>query len=108
MNSSSDRQPVRVSSVAGLLVVIPPLLGFTPESSLVVVGATRADRIQAEFRSDLPDPPDTAVAAEIAAHAVRVLARQRLPVAIAVGYGPGRLVTPLADALRASASSSGL
>ena len=32
-----------------------------------------------------------------------VLARKQLTIAIAVGYGPGRLVTPLADALRVTA-----
>jgi hypothetical protein len=106
MNPSPDRPPVRVSSVAGLLATVPYLLGFTPESSLVIVGATPADRVQAAFRYDLPDPPDTEAAAEIAAHAVSVLARHRLTVAVAVGYGPGRLVTPLADTLRAAVSGA--
>jgi Domain of unknown function (DUF4192) len=108
MNSSPDRPLVRVSSVAGLLATVPHLLGFTPESSFVIVGATRADRVQVAFRYDLPDPPDTVAAAEIVAHAVGVLAHHRLAVAVAVGYGPGRLVTPLADALRAAAPSAGL
>jgi hypothetical protein len=108
MNSSPDRPPVRVSSVAGLLATVPHLLGFTPESSFVIVGATRADRVQAAFRYDLPDPPDSDAAAEIAAHAVSVLAGHRLAVAVAVEYGPGRLVIPLADALRAAVSSAGI
>jgi Domain of unknown function (DUF4192) len=108
MNPSPDRPPVRVSSVAGLLATIPYLLGFTPESSLVVIGATTADRVQAAFRYDLPDPPGTEAAAEIAAHAVGVLAHHRLAVAVAVGYGPGRLVTPLADTLRAAVSGTGI
>jgi Domain of unknown function (DUF4192) len=57
MNSSADPARVRVSSVAGLLATIPHLLGFTPEASLVVVGVTRADRVQAAFRYDLPNRP---------------------------------------------------
>jgi hypothetical protein len=108
MNSPADPVRVRVSSVAGLLATIPHLLGFTPEASLVVVGVTRADRVQAAFRYDLPSPPGAAAAAEIAGHAVSVLARHRLPTVIAVGYGPGRLVTPLADALCAAAPGAGL
>jgi Domain of unknown function (DUF4192) len=55
------------------------------------------------FRYDLPDPPDAAAAEEIAAHAMAILARQRITMAIGVGYGPGALVTPVADALRAAA-----
>jgi uncharacterized protein DUF4192 len=107
MNSSPHRPPVRITSVGGLLATVPHLLGFTPESSLVIVGATRADRVQAAFRYDLPDPPDTAAASDIAAHAASVLARHQLTVAVAVGYGPGRLVTPLVDALCAIASGAG-
>jgi hypothetical protein len=108
MNESPDRPQVRVSSVAGLLATIPYLLGFAPDNSLVVVGVTRVDRVQAAFRYDLPDPPDSAAAAEIAEHALSVLARHHLTVAVAVGYGPGRLVTPLADALIAAAPGAGL
>jgi hypothetical protein len=108
MNSSPDRPLVRVSTVTGLLATIPHLLGFTPESSFVIVGATRADRVQAAFRYDLPDPTDTEAAAEIVTHAVSVLARHQLAIAIAVGYGPGRLVTPVADALRTATSNADL
>jgi hypothetical protein len=108
MNSSPDRPPVRISSAAGLLATVPHLLGFAPAASFVIVGATRADRVQAAFRYDLPDQPDPAAAAEITAHAVSVLSHHQLAIAVAVGYGPGRLVTPLADALRAAASGAGL
>ena len=103
MNASSDRPALRINSVPGLLAAIPHLLGFTPTVSLVVVGATAAGGVQLAFRYDLPDPPDSTVAADIAAHAMSVLARKQLTIAIAVGYGPGRLVTPLADALRVTA-----
>ena len=102
MNTPPDRPPLRVSSPAGLLAVIPHLLGFTPTSSLVVIGVGRpAGRVQVAFRYDLPDPPDAGIAAEIAAHATAVLARQHVTIAVVVGYGPGPLVTPLADAIRA-------
>lgn len=63
MTTPPDRPSLRISSPAGLLAVIPYLLGFIPTDSLVVVGAGRAvDRIQVAFRYDLPNPPDTGLA----------------------------------------------
>ena len=91
---------VRVSSPADVLAVVPHLLGFHPELSFVVIGAAGPRRqVELGFRYDLPDPPDAAVAAEIADHAVSVLTERRMSTVIGVGYGPGRLVTPVADAL---------
>ncbi len=100
---------IRVSSPADLLAVVPRLLGFHPAASLVVIGAgPPRERIELAFRYDLPDPPDPRQAGEIAAHAVSVLRHRRLGTAIAVGYGPGSLVTPVADALAAALRSGGL
>ena len=91
----------RVSSPADLLAVVPYLLGFIPERSLVVVGARGPrHRIEVTLRFDLPDPPNQEVAAGIAAHALSVLAGQQFTTAVVIGYGPGPLVTPLADAIR--------
>lgn len=91
---------IRLSSPADVLAVVPHLLGFHPARSLVVLGAAgpRA-RIGLGFRYDLPDPPDPAVAAGISEHAASVLRHRRLRTVIGVGYGPGRLVTPLTDVL---------
>ena len=50
------------------------------------------------FRYDLPDPPDPAEAAAIVEHAIGVLSRQQVTLAVVIGYGPGPLVTPLASA----------
>jgi hypothetical protein len=91
---------LRVGSPESLLAVVPRLLGFHPARSLVVVGAgPPRGRIQVAFRYDLPEPPDRGAAAKIAAHAAAVLARHQLTLAVVVGYGPGPLVTPVADAL---------
>ena len=91
---------LRVGSPDSMLAVIPGLLGFHPARSLVVVGAgPPRGRIQVAFRYDLPEPPDPGAAAKIAAHATAVLARHQLTVAVVVGYGPGPMVTPVADAL---------
>src|SRR5581483_708492 len=41
-------------------------------------------------------------------HAVSVLTGQQQALAVAIGYGPGRLVTPFADAIRKAARRAGL
>jgi Domain of unknown function (DUF4192) len=105
-----DTQPrVRISSPADALAIVPHLIGFHPANSLVVIGAGRPrDRIELAFRYDLPDPPDSDKAADIAAHSLAVLNRRGLTTVIGIGYGPGRLVTPVADVLAAGLRQAGL
>ena len=95
---------VRAGSPGALLRLIPHLLGFVPEASLIVIGvAPPRDRIRVTLRYDLPDPPAADLVAEIAAHALGVLSAQRLTAAVAVGYGPEALVAPVATELREAA-----
>jgi hypothetical protein len=95
---------VRAGSPAALLRLVPHLLGFVPEASLVVIGvAPPRDRIRVTLRYDLPDPPEADLVADIVAHAVAVLSKERLTAVVAVGYGPEALVTPVADELRDAA-----
>ena len=95
---------VRVSSPADMLAVVPHLLGFHPQLSFVVIGAAGPrQRVEIGFRYDLPDPPGAEAAAEIADHAVAVLTQRGASTVIGIGYGPGRLVTPVADAFAAAA-----
>jgi Domain of unknown function (DUF4192) len=105
--SAADAAPqttpvaVRAGSPAALLAIVPHLLGFVPEASLVVIGtAPPRDRVKVTLRYDLPDPPEEALAADIAAHAAGVIGSQRMTAAVAVGYGSEALVTPLAEVLR--------
>ena len=109
-SSAFSRQPrIRVSSPADVLAVVPHLIGFHPAKSLVVMGVGRPRaRIQLAFRYDLPDPPDAVHASDIAEHAAEVLRHRRLSTVIGVGYGPGALVTPVADALAAALRQAGL
>jgi len=95
---------IRIASPTSLLAVVPSLLGFRPTRSLVVIGTEppRAE-VRLTLRYDLPEPSDPKIAAGIAMHATAVLAAQGIRRAIAVGYGPGELVTPVADALRETA-----
>ena len=109
MNTQPQRPAVRIDSVAGLLAVIPHLLGFTPRDSLVVLGGKPPHgRVEVAFRYDLPDPPSTDTAAGIAAHPAQNLSTHHLPTGIVAGYGPGRLVTPLADAIRQALPAAGI
>ena len=96
---------VRISGPADILAVVPHLIGFHPGLSFVVIGAAGPRRrVELGFRYDLPDPPGAAAAAEIADHAVAVLTQRGTSMVIGIGYGPGRLVTPVADAFAAAAS----
>jgi hypothetical protein len=98
LGRSGFRCRVRVGSADGILAVVPHLLGFHPTNSLVVLGIGGAHaRIRLAFRYDLPDPPDAALAADIAAHAATVLDREHLSLAIIVGYGDGQAVTGVVD-----------
>jgi Domain of unknown function (DUF4192) len=107
--NSPQRPTLRLSSPAELIAVIPHLLGFTPQASLVVVGVGPQDgRVRVTFRYDLPDPPDPTEAAAIVEHAIGVLSRQQVTLAVVIGYGPGPLVTPLADAVRQAAPGAGV
>lgn len=99
----------RAGSTTRLLAGIPYLLGFEPASSMVIIGTRPCTgQIIVMLRYDLPDPPDPRDAADLAAHAMRVLADQHARSASAVGYGPGRLVTPVAGALQNAAPRAGL
>jgi hypothetical protein len=109
MSSRPDHQPLSVGSPAALLAAVPHLLGFVPANSLVVIGAAPPrDHIQITLRFDLPDPPDSAASAAIAQHVISILTRQQLATAIVIGYGPGHLVSPLADDLRKTAAEASL
>jgi hypothetical protein len=100
---------VRIGSPAAVLAVVPHLLGFVPRNSLVVLGAgPPRGRIRLTLRFNLPDPPDPAAARAIAEHTVSILTRERHVMAIVIGYGPGHLVTPVADVLRDRASQAGV
>jgi hypothetical protein len=110
---SQDKQEngvrLRAGSPAELLSIIPHLLGFVPESSLVLIGTEpRRSRVKVTLRYDLPDPPDADLAADVAAHAVGVITAQGLTATVAVGYGPEPLVGPVAGALRDAMRKAGI
>jgi hypothetical protein len=110
--SDSQQLPpgrVKVGSPAGVLAIVPHMLGFHPSRSLVVLGVSGPrDLVTMTFRYDLPDPPDAELAADIAAHACAVLSREEVPAAIVIGYGPAALVSPVIDPLVGALLHEGL
>src|SRR5689334_7379857 len=100
---------VRPGSPAELLAIVPHLLGFVPQASLVVMGTEPPrGRVKVTLRYDLPDPPGAGVAADIAAHAVGIVGSQQLETMTAVGYGTETLVDPVAYALHDAARQAGI
>ncbi|MBO0822176.1 MAG: DUF4192 domain-containing protein [Nocardiopsaceae bacterium] len=105
--SSSDItiREVSISSPEGLLAAIPALLGFRPSLSLVILGLGYRTEVRMTLRYDLPDPAEHDLTEKIARHAASVLSAQAMETAVAVGYGPGQLVTPAIDAFRNRAAA---
>ena len=116
MNPQPHSQPpapapvrVQVRAADALTAVVPYLLGFHPERSLVVLAVSRPDgRVRLAFRFDLPDPPDRPQAAAIIRHTAVLLTRDQFADAVLVGYGSGTLVTPLADLARQVLPGAGI
>jgi len=107
-SASSPEQSVRIGSPAALLAIVPQLLTFEPRLSLVLLGAELPHgRVRLTVRFDLPRTPDPDLADEVARRAMSVLVAQGFQAGVAVGYGPGRLVTPVADAVRRHAAGLG-
>ena len=86
---------LRAGSAEAVLAVVPHMLGFYPNRSLVVLGLGDRNRVRVTFRYDLPDPPDAELAADIADHAAYVLTRERISSAMLIGYGPELFVNPV-------------
>jgi uncharacterized protein DUF4192 len=94
---------LRAGSPAAILAVVPHLLGFLPESSIVVIGTEASQgSVKVTLRYDLPDVEDTGLADDIAEHAVTILESQRLTAAVVIGYGPDEQVRPIVGALVAA------
>ena len=107
-DESPQNSQIRADSPAALLAVIPQLLGFVPETSLVVIGIEPPGNVKVTLRYDLPDPPGAGVAADVAAHAVGVISAQEITTMMTVGYGPETMVDLVAAALRAAAREAGI
>jgi Domain of unknown function (DUF4192) len=103
---TATERRIRIGSPASLLAVVPVLLGFEPGNSMVVIGIEEPGaEVKLTLRYDLPDQ---GLAPAVAGHAMSVLTAQRIQTAVAVGYGPEHLVSPVAAALRECAPKAGV
>ncbi|MFB9723970.1 DUF4192 domain-containing protein [Planobispora longispora] len=85
-----------LGSTEDLLGAVPYLLGFHPADSLVVIGLKGTPprgRLHLTARWDLP------LAVPGSGRIVSLLDKEEITRAVVVGYGPGSLVTPAADAV---------
>jgi hypothetical protein len=87
-----------VKTPTDVLAVVPYLLGFTPERSIVVI-AMRDRRVVLQARADLPAANEIAA---VAGHLATVVARQRVDSALIVAYGADDDVRPTVEVLRES------
>jgi Domain of unknown function (DUF4192) len=93
MTTTGDATPIRVSGPAGLLAAVPPMLGFHPTNSLVLMclsGDRR--RIGPVARVDLPAGHDWAMARQLTGHA-----RNHADEVVVISYQDGRRRPPLLD-----------
>ncbi|MFC4061070.1 DUF4192 domain-containing protein [Planomonospora corallina] len=94
-----------LGSTEDVLGAVPYLLGFHPTDSLVLLGLRGEPprgHLHLTVRWDLPlsgPEPD---------RILPLLRREQISQVIAVGYGPGPLVTPAADEIRALLRGSGI
>jgi hypothetical protein len=99
----------RVSTPRELLSLVPALLGFYPQASVVVIGVMPPrGTVRVSLRFPGYDPADPGAAALRAKFAVALLASQQCPQAAAVGYGPDQHVAPFFALLREQAAQHGI
>ncbi len=101
--SDVEQLPVKATSPASVIAVVPHLLGFVPANSLVVI-AVRPPRSRVSWaaRYDLDQDAE-----DLAEHAIDAITKRGLPETFVIGYGPGPAVTPAVDALRRAAAPAG-
>jgi hypothetical protein len=109
MTTSTPARQAHVRTPQALAQIVPHLLGFVPQASMVVIGIEAGTgTVKVTVRNDLPDRPDPQRVRSIAGRAAAVLGGQHLPAAVAVGYGPDELVRPAITALGEIMTQAGI
>jgi hypothetical protein len=103
MTSAPDLPTIKLRSPADMVAATPYLLGFHPESSLVMV-ALGGRRVRFAARCDLPDGATGPAVDEL----TRMVLRQDAGEVVALAYGPAERAGPVLEAARASAEANGL
>jgi Domain of unknown function (DUF4192) len=92
-----------------LLSIIPAVLGFHPEISVVLLGTKQPSRkLRITLRFSLEDPSVPEHVARVVEGALTVLSTQGHDCAKAIGYGPDEMVTPFIDRLQERAGEHGI
>ncbi|KAB8186014.1 DUF4192 family protein [Microbispora catharanthi] len=104
---------VRLTRPADFIAIVPYMLGFHPERSIVAMAFEPAADPQAtarglrfSMRVDLPDRSEDTP--DLAQHFADLLTRNDAERAMLIGYGPGWHVTPVIDAVRGALSEAGI
>ncbi|MFF3669874.1 DUF4192 domain-containing protein [Microtetraspora malaysiensis] len=98
---------IRLSSPADLIAVVPYLLGFHPEASLVATVLDTENRtVGGTVRFDLPS--DQADTPRLARHLTGILTRNMARQVMLIGYGTGAQVTPVIDAVTDALKAAGI
>ncbi|MET0865061.1 MAG: DUF4192 family protein, partial [Nakamurella sp.] len=96
--------PIKVSGPAGLLAAVPPMLGFHPSNSLVLMCLSgNRRRVGPVARVDLPAGHDRAMAKHLTAHA-----RNHADEVVVISYQETRSRPPLLDDLLAELDRAGV
>ncbi len=90
-----------LTSPSDILAAVPYLVGFHPSNSLVAVGLEHGRAVMV-VRWDLPLSPGTLDALET------MFRREKVTEMVAIGYGPGKAVTPAMDEARRVAARAGV
>jgi hypothetical protein len=103
------RSKIRITSPQQLISLVPNLLGFQPEASMVILG-TKPPRgtITVTQRYSLCNPAIPSIATLSIDNAIKVLTSRNSTQAVAIGYGPDELVAPFIERLRERVGEHGI
>ena len=104
MTTTDDVTPIRISGPAGLLAVVPSMLGFHPTNSLVLMcvsGGRR--RVGPVARVDLAKGHDRAMAEQLTNHA-----RNHADEVVVISYQDSRRRPPMLDDLLSALARAGV
>jgi hypothetical protein len=103
---SDARRQVRITSPETLLRLVPILLGFHPEASVVILGVKPPrGTIKVCLRYSLDGLAAPDVAAHHVGQAINVLTSQSCNLAVAVGYGPDERIAPFIELFQEQAGN---
>jgi hypothetical protein len=109
VEDGAARRTIRATDPVNVLNLVPYLLGFQPEESLVVIGVEPPHAtVGVTLRTPLLDSADPGLIIRHMDQVVDVLNRNEFPQALAIGYGSNELVTSFMGDFHSVAESCGI